>query len=196
MNHAPEKSEALDERQLSLLKIQYSEVGTQFRTVWDLYLKFYIAFMALNFTALGLVVQYMDRHHRGPIVVCFSIQNILSAATACGVGVYSRLAARQQQAIIDAHLAPERREIGQPLEFQSPVPSQLASWGSSANALSQFLFIGCWIASISVGPTGSPPDARNSTQATTVIPSATSSVPVGLPGAPPTNQHFNTNPPP
>lgn len=151
MNPALETGESLGETQLSILKSQYSEIGIMFRTVWDFYLKFYVAFMALNFTALGLVIQYMDRRHRWPLVVSFGIQNILSAMTALGVGAYSRHAAKQQKSIIDACLMSDGEHDLDSIKYQTPVPSQLASWGSSANALSQLLFIACWVASLYVG---------------------------------------------
>ncbi len=39
-------------RDHELLKLQYEEAGKNFRAAWDLYLKFYVAFIALNFTAI------------------------------------------------------------------------------------------------------------------------------------------------
>ena len=85
MHSATRMKEHQDENHLGFLRAQYQEIGTFFRTVWDFYLKFYIAFMTLNFTALGLVIQYMDPKHRGPVVISFVVQNLLAAATAIGV---------------------------------------------------------------------------------------------------------------
>jgi len=141
----------IDEQKLHLLRTQYQEIGTNFRTVWDFYLKFYIAFMALNFTALGLVIQHMSQDRRWPMILSFALQNILSAGTAIGVALYSQHATNQQQRIIDVFRTDSMSQAETPPEFQSPIPTKLAKWGAYANALSQFLFIVCWVVAWFVG---------------------------------------------
>jgi hypothetical protein len=136
---------SFEERQQAFLQAQYQEVGINFRAVWDFYIKFYIAFIALNFTALGLVIQYMDQPHRWPVVLCFCIQNLLAAGTAWGVGAYSQQAADQQQAILGTCLKNSQLQSDPAPAFQSPIPAKLAIWSGHANALSQFLFMVCWI---------------------------------------------------
>ena len=166
-----------------LLEKQYTELGVNFRTVWDYYLKFYIAFMALNFTALGLLIQYIDRDKRLWIVVSFGVQNILSAISALAVGAYGRRVAHQQQAIINA--CRERPEDGasstpDELPFQTPVPAKLASWGASANAVSQLLFLLCWIAAAVLVP--SPEHKSSAVSNNSVAPIKAEAQKTALPG--------------
>lgn len=51
-----------------LLAKQFEERSTNIRTAWDIYIKFYVAFLALNVAGIGAVVQYVEIKSRGPIV--------------------------------------------------------------------------------------------------------------------------------
>ena len=133
----------------SLLKAQYEQVGTNLRTIWDIYIKFYTVFITVNFTALGLVIQYVDTDQRIVLVSSFVIQNLFSAATAVGMSAYSRFASDQQQAIINAHSIVDGTDTkSHPLAYLAPIPTKLTYWGGIANGLSHLLFIACWVASL------------------------------------------------
>jgi len=153
----------------AILKTQYEQVGTNFRAVWDLYLKFYTVFMTLNFTALGIAIQYINKDQRSPLVYAFILQNALGAMTAIGVALYSRRAADQQKAIINLGIEATAysQELKAHLALGTPIPRTLTVWAGVANALSHLLFIACWIASFTIElktppsgnarPTSAPP---------------------------------------
>jgi len=135
-----------------LLELQYTAGAMMFQTVWDLYLKFYVAFMALNFTALGLMVQYIGDHNkRLIIVISFGVQNLLSAITALSISTYGKKVAEQQKALID-FVIPLKEQSALGLAADTTVPHKLGSWGARSNALSHILFMACWIAAMFVEP--------------------------------------------
>src|SRR5437763_1601629 len=69
----------------------FDEHSLQFRTVWDMYLKFYTVMLTINVAALALTVEKVqDRSHRIPIMLAFVSQHILSFITAVRVAAYSR----------------------------------------------------------------------------------------------------------
>jgi len=134
-----------------VLKTQYEQIGTNFRTVWDIYIKYYTVFITLNFTALGITIQYIGTEHRLTLVVSFTIQNIFSTITALGVSAYSSYAAKQQKAIIDEVSQHLRLEDKARLPYETTIPVKLTYWAGIANGLGHFLFIACWVAVYQMG---------------------------------------------
>jgi len=95
------------------------------------------------------VVQYVQLEQRQPIVWSFIFQNVLSAITAIGVAAYSKHVTKQQVALVSlikTQGAP--MDDDRALALSSTVPTRLAVWGGSANAVSHLLFIACWIAAL------------------------------------------------
>ena len=94
------------------------ELSQQFRTVWDIYIKFYTAFLVFNMAGLGLVAEKVKgRKAKKWIMLAFIFQNILSAITAFSIAYYS-----QQVAIRAATLMTELvSRKGQPAEQRNPV---------------------------------------------------------------------------
>jgi hypothetical protein len=53
----------------------FDEVSLQFRTVWDLYIKFYTVFLTVQIAGLGAIVQYVAQSNRILIVLAFILNN-------------------------------------------------------------------------------------------------------------------------
>jgi len=62
----------------------------QYRTVWDLYIKFYTVYLTFNAAAFGLTVQYVTNPNARSIVcVLFILQNLISGTTAYKIAQFS-----------------------------------------------------------------------------------------------------------
>lgn len=108
-------------------------INDQFLGVWDIYIKFYTAFLTVNLVALGLVVEKVKQERaRKFICVGFMIQNLFSLITASGMAMYSNQVAH---AFLNA---PEIAVLA--------ASRPLGVWGGIGNALSHVLFIGLWAA--------------------------------------------------
>lgn len=134
---------------MTLLERHYDQLGITLREVWNLYMKFYVIFMTVNFTALGLTVEYIDLQQRAPMVIAFLVQNFLGLVSAISIAIYSKKAAAQQDAIIDLL----RKEESLPddensVALSTVIPVQFAFWGGVANALSHTLFGVCWLGAL------------------------------------------------
>jgi len=144
-------SEELLQRQQNidwLRKKQFDEVSQQFRTTWDMYLKFYTVFLTFNISALGLTIQYMAGADRLPIVVAFLLQNINSLVTAVRIGHFSRHMAARLNCICSDFLRLEGSgNDSRDLRFltDSAIPGELGYWGGIANAMGHGLLIACWV---------------------------------------------------
>jgi hypothetical protein len=141
------------ESALAWLARQYfDECSLQFRTVWDLYLKFYVVFLTVNATALGVTVQYVDLpRSRAVIAIAFVMQNAFAAVTALMISRYSDKVAKRAQdlatfAVLNA-VEPATAPLP-PVFAESPIPGQLGKWGAIANLLGHGVFCGLWLAVI------------------------------------------------
>ena len=128
-----------------VLRKQYEERVATFRTAWDLYIKFYTAFLAMNVAGLGVAVQYIEQQRRWPIVTAFVCQNVLTCATSVAIALYSRalskhLASFVQAALVDCDPRVQKFAAG------TPIPGVLAAWSGWANAIASLALSGCWIA--------------------------------------------------
>jgi hypothetical protein len=133
-----------------LSKRVLSELSTQFRTVWDIYITFYTAFLVFNITGLAVVAEKVT--HRGAkyiIVVAFVLQNIVSGVTAGMIGNYSKHTSDRAQQIIvhnanaSTNATPAIKNL---LKEESPLPGGLALYGGWANCFSHLLMIASWTA--------------------------------------------------
>lgn len=107
-------------------------INDQLLGIWDIYIKFYTAFIAFNLTALGVVVAKL-RDIAGKKIMCvaFIAQNALCLATALGMAWYSFSVAG----------AFETNQEVKILAASRP----LATWGGIANAIGNLLFISLWL---------------------------------------------------
>jgi len=124
-----------------LARKQYEERGQNYRTVWDLYVKFYTVFLTVNIVGIGVVVQHVAQTQRLPIIVAFIVQNLLSAGTAYYVAQFSKTASAEVESL-SRILVPQNDEA---LLRSSPLPARLGEYAAWANLLSHVALIGCWI---------------------------------------------------
>jgi len=127
------KSEFAESTDVWLAKRYLDECSVQFRAVWDLYLKFYVMFLTVNVTALGLVINVASS--KGLISIAFIMQNLLAGSTAIQIARYSSEVATRAQKLAEflaAGNAPVTISSTSVLAA-SPIPGKLGSWGGYAN---------------------------------------------------------------
>jgi len=135
-----------------LAKKFWDEVSIQYRTLWDLYLKFYTVFLTFNILGLGVALQYIPTDRRLVITVAFILQNALSMFTALSVAHFSHISAGKIESIsafIARDLNPHSQELRlAPVLSESPIPGRLGFWSGCGCAFSHLTLIGCWIATL------------------------------------------------
>ena len=129
----------------------FDEVSLQYRTIWDLYIKWYTVFLTANVLGLGATVQYVHSGKRTWIVVAFVVQNMLAASTAVAIALYSRSSARRmtELASLIVSFGPPHESLSPELR-KSPFAEDLAFFAGLANALGNISLSVCWIAVIHV----------------------------------------------
>jgi hypothetical protein len=135
-----------------LAKKYFDECSLQFRTVWDLYLKFYVVFLTVNATALGLTVQYVEpQRSKAVIAVAFVMQNAFAAVTALMISRWSAKVATRAQDLATFAVTDALQPATGPLPCvltESPIPGQLGKWGAVANLLGHCVFCALWLSVI------------------------------------------------
>jgi hypothetical protein len=137
-----------------LAKKYFDECSLQFRTVWDLYLKFYIMFLTVNGAALGLTVQYVySPKAKAVIALAFVLQNVFAAGTAAMISEYSFRMAKRVQGLAEFAVTNASAPDALPLPSvlgESPLPGQLGRWGGIANLGGHVVFVVLWFVVIFV----------------------------------------------
>jgi hypothetical protein len=132
-----------------LTKKYFDEWSLQFRTTWDLYLKFYVIFLSINITALGLTVQSVHSiRAKAVIAIVFIVQNALAGSTAVMIAIYSSKAASRAQDLAVFALANATSPAPVPLPAvfgESPIPGSLGRWGGFANLCGHIVFGLLWV---------------------------------------------------
>jgi hypothetical protein len=132
-----------------LLRKNIEEISQNFRTVWDLYLKFYTVFLTFNIVAMAWLFGDKGRIQEGKplyfMVTVFAIQCILTGITSGMVANYSKdteamLSVAQERLLTYA----KETTIG-PLEYSGGLPISLGQWGGWANCSSSILLMVAWI---------------------------------------------------
>jgi len=127
-----------------LTKKYLDEYSLQFRTVWQLYLTFYVAFITMNGGALGLTVQYVSGGNARKIIAAtFIFQNVLAAGTAINIARYSRRVAAQYQRVTQLPIFDD--VAGSAALQESPIPGKRGQWSGLANLVGHILFIALWV---------------------------------------------------
>lgn len=138
-----------------LSKAQYEERNQNYRTVWDLYLKFYTVFLTMNIVGLGVVVQHVKSiEPRWWIVAAFTVQNLLSAGTAFWISRFCTDASNEVERLSSAILSGSdavEDELRKLLK-SSPLPAWLGVYAAWANLISHFALISLWIGVGVYGP--------------------------------------------
>jgi hypothetical protein len=129
-----------------LRKKQFDEVSLQFRSTWDMYLKFYTVFLTFNITALGLTIQYVHGVNRAPIVIAFLLQNVNALITGMRIGQFSRDMSHRLSKICNDIMQKEgNHSEDSSFLTDSAIPGELGYWGGIANAMGHGLLIACWL---------------------------------------------------
>lgn len=143
------------ENRLWLLKSRYADLGTTFRTVWDLYIKFYTVFLTFNIAALGLFLSkdpfptQLGKTGSKPdihvfvLILVFAAQSALLCGTSILIAKYSRKAAADQQRL-ENELLVEDAQAKVP-GFESVFPLALARWAALANATVMLGMVAIWV---------------------------------------------------
>ncbi len=84
-----------------LAKKYFDEVSLQFRTVWDLYIKFYTIFLTFNIAGIAATVQYISQDGRHVVVAAFVTQNLVALITALQIAYYSKSSALRSVELAD-----------------------------------------------------------------------------------------------
>lgn len=129
-----------------LAKKYLEETCHQYRTIWELYIRFYTVFLTVNFTAVAITIQYFSNPSaRAVMCISFILQNCLAAGTAINISLLSPALQVQceEYATVGAALSgeslPARLRI-------PPIAGKLGQWGGIANFVGHFVFICVWSA--------------------------------------------------
>jgi len=147
---APEAQKgAADNRvgnRLWLLQKHYEEINTNFRTSWDLYIKFYTVFLTFNVAALaallGAKVDLGDRS-KWLVIGAFVVQDLLCAATS---GFMARFSVRSGKLLDEARMA---LLAGSGHRFEGldgrSLPVELGRWAGWANCGAMLTMVALWL---------------------------------------------------
>lgn len=138
-------NETLTER---VLMKRFEEVNVNFRTTWDLYLKFYTVFLTFDLAALAWVYgKDFNPHHRWPVPVAFIFQNVFVAITSGWMALYSKTVTSKIGGILgqladlgDAH----GESIDRARVLGVDLPISIAIWGGVANCVAVSMLAVIW----------------------------------------------------
>jgi hypothetical protein len=124
---------------------QYRELNSNFRSMWDVYIKFYTVFLTANVISIGVVIDRVDPANRPLIAAAFIAQNILAALTSAGLAAYSRTC-RARLAAAAELLTPEPIDSRQATMLRrAPIPDTLSMWAGVANTIAHIALIAVWL---------------------------------------------------
>jgi uncharacterized membrane protein YqjE len=126
---------------------QFEERNLTIRTAWDIYIKFYVAFLTLNVAGIGVVVQYVQLPSRGPIVYAFAMHNLLAIGTAFFIWRLTKQLNTEVEEIAEQLRDREgvnlnRRQL---VALRAPTPRNLVLYSAIGNAITHVGLIACWI---------------------------------------------------
>jgi hypothetical protein len=119
-----------------ILKQRIEGMSTTFRSVWDLYIKFYSVFLTFTLGAMSWLIEHREtqsmEHNHNVVAVVFIGQGILTCITSVGVASYScetsNMMVEMEKEIVSVKSMPKS------LLETKPLPVALAIWSGSANA--------------------------------------------------------------
>ena len=127
-----------------VLKQRTKELGTMFRTVWDIYIKFYTVFLTFSLAAMGWLIEHKitSSHSHKIIAGVFIGQSLLTAITSGAIGFYSYKVGKQLSGVeltllTGINLPPALRRA-------QTIPSGLGLWAGFANASAMILMSLVW----------------------------------------------------
>ncbi len=127
-----------------LLQKQYEEVNTNFRTCWDLWLKFYTVFLTFDIAGIALIVSH-DRplKHSHAIAIVFVLQTVLTSITSAKMAIFSESSRDHLEAARHALLCEDSDTTPIP---PISMPVDLAKWSGWANCGVMAAMALVWIA--------------------------------------------------
>lgn len=127
------------------------ECSLQFRTVWDIYIKWYTIFLTFNIAGIGVAAQHLKGLAVGVVALTFVAENLISLLTAIYIARFS--ISIERRALEAAAWLASEGESGQKLPEKSsspivqfPIPGSLGFWSGWANAASHLFLMICWVA--------------------------------------------------
>ena len=117
-----------------VLKQRVQDLGTTFRAVWDIYIKFYTVFLTFSLAALSWLIEHKitSSHSHKVIAVVFIGQSLLTSITSGAIGFYSYKAGKQLSGVEITLLTGV--PLPPALKRTQTVPSGLGLWSGFANA--------------------------------------------------------------
>ncbi len=126
-----------------LARTNYETRARYVEVVWEMYLKFYTVFLALNITGIGLAVQHLETSSRWPIAAAFLMQNALSFGTAVSIGRFTKTSSDSLKKSGD-----EMAPTASASLTDSPIPGALGLYCGWANAVSHVALSAVWISTL------------------------------------------------
>src|ERR1043165_7529559 len=99
------------ENYLWLMKSRYADLGTTFRTTWDLYIKFYTVFLSFNIIGLGYFLSKdlsIKNYIKDVLFAVFAVQSALLCVTSYLMAQYSKNASVDQAQLEKDLLGPSQ----------------------------------------------------------------------------------------
>lgn len=132
-----------------ILRKNLEETSLNFRTVWDLYLKFYTVFLTFNIVAMAWLFGDKAKVPKGwPLyfmVAVFATQCVLTGITSWLVAEYSGKTQKILEKAKEQLLLHAQEIVDPSIECGGGLPIGLGQWGGWANCLSSFLLMIAWI---------------------------------------------------
>jgi hypothetical protein len=124
------------------------ECSVQFRTVWDIYIKWYTVFLTFNILALGVTTEHLKGRSVQVVAMVFVAENIISLFTGIQIARFSAATKKQASAIAKWIASSDAPPLSMPPDdvLDCPIPGALGRWSGLANSLSHLFLIACWIA--------------------------------------------------
>jgi len=116
------------------LRTRIQDLGTTFRTVWDIDIKLYTVFLTFSLAAITLLIEHKitsSQSHK-VIAAVFIGQSLLTSITSGATGFYSYKVGKQLSGVeltllAGIHLPPGLKRV-------QTIPSGLGLWSGFANA--------------------------------------------------------------
>lgn len=145
-NRPHEPSAGREANKTWLLQKQYEAVNTNFRTAWDLYIKFYTVFLTFNVAALAALFSNsftLVEKSKWLVIGAFALQDLLCAVTSGLMAKFSLRSGKQLEQARKA-LLQDRVEHGDGIPAAS-LPVGLARWAGWANFGAMLAMVALWI---------------------------------------------------
>lgn len=137
-----------------IVKRRHEEIGVFFRTLWDLYFKFYTVFLTFSVVGLGVLLKDLaesgvtSQNARRLIALVFLVQTLLTAATSWMMAAHAKKAVTFQRKL-EQHLLDLSPDPV--VEVPTAIPIFLSQWAGKANCVAMigmavlWLYVGFWM---------------------------------------------------